>query len=101
MMALLLLGSPGPTTTFLKLKKKTLFSIYFQVLPYFEFSHFGFFTEDESVENMENRDIYTQDLFGLRSLQNKTQIYTIDGVYHHEWHQNISVIDNCIIPHLD
>jgi hypothetical protein len=65
------------------------------------YSHFGFFTEDESVENMENRDIYTQDLFGLKSLQNKTKIYTIDGVYHHEWHQNISVIDNCIIPHLD
>ncbi|EFX72411.1 hypothetical protein DAPPUDRAFT_308302 [Daphnia pulex] len=64
-------------------------------------SHFGFFTEDESVENMENRDVYTQDLFGLKSLQNKTKIYTIDGVYHHEWHQNVSVIDNCIIPHLD
>ncbi|KAI9556144.1 hypothetical protein GHT06_018718 [Daphnia sinensis] len=64
-------------------------------------SHFGFFREDETVEDMEDRDIYKQDLFGLMSLQNRTKIYTVEGVYHHQWHQNISVIDACIIPHLD
>lgn len=53
------------------------------------------------MENMEDRDIYKQDLFGLMSIQNRTKIYTVEGVYHHQWHQNISVIDTCIIPHLD
>ena len=64
-------------------------------------SHFGFYNEDEQVIPLEERAIYTSDLFGLKSLRNKTQMYTIAGVMHHNWHQNLSVIDNYIIPHLD
>ena len=64
-------------------------------------SHFGVFAEDESVIPMEDRAIYIEDLFGLKTIRHKTHIYTIDGVTHHHWHQNISVIDNYILPHLD
>ena len=64
-------------------------------------SHFACFDGEEKVLHMKERAIFTQDLFGLKTLRQRTKLYTVTGVTHHQWHQNPEVIDNCIIPHLD
>lgn len=50
---------------------------------------------------MENRTIYIEDLFGLRTLRDRTERFTIPNVTHHEWHHNSDVIDNFILPYLN
>ncbi|CAG7821760.1 unnamed protein product, partial [Allacma fusca] len=63
-------------------------------------SHFGFFDENEDVVEMKLRNIYTDDTFGLRSLDLSGRIttVTVPGIKHPEWHTNTSVIDNHILP---
>lgn len=64
-------------------------------------SHFSSFDESEQVVPLENRSIYIQDLFGLRTLRGRTKIFTIPNVTHHQWHHNTGVIDNYILPYLN
>lgn len=49
------------------------------------------------------RDIYTQDLIGLKTLnkEKKLHIITVPGVNHFMWHKNTSIVDNYILPFLD
>jgi palmitoyl-protein thioesterase len=52
---------------------------------------------------MKERAIYKQDNFGLKTLDESGRILFITqpGIDHFNWHKNLSVIDNHIIPHLD
>lgn len=52
---------------------------------------------------MKDQTFYKKDLFGLRTLDKagKVKIYEVPGVYHTDWHHNVSVIKNCILPWLD
>ncbi|XP_046685339.1 LOW QUALITY PROTEIN: lysosomal thioesterase PPT2 homolog [Homalodisca vitripennis] len=67
-------------------------------------SQFGFYADNDTdtVEDMRDRDIYKQDLFGLRTLddEGKLTLYSVAGVTHSNWHRNLSVIDNYIMPWL-
>nr|XP_053629027.1 lysosomal thioesterase PPT2-A-like [Cherax quadricarinatus] len=66
-------------------------------------SHFGYFDKEENVTEMRDQLFYQNDLFGLRTLDKagKIKLYEVEGVYHTDWHHNISVIKNCILPWLD
>jgi len=66
-------------------------------------SQFGIFDDKEVVIAMKKRAVYTSDLFGLRTLnhERKLILYTMPGVGHHQWHNNLTVIDNFILPHLN
>jgi hypothetical protein len=66
-------------------------------------SQFACYDENEEVISMEDRDVYQKDLFGLRSLDLRDNLfkYTVQGIQHLQWHRNISLIDRYIIPHLD
>lgn len=49
------------------------------------------------------RDIYTKDLFGLKTLdlRNKIQIYEKKGVGHYDWPKDENVIIDYVLPWLD
>lgn len=66
-------------------------------------SQFGYYDLNETVIEMKDRDIYKRDLFGLKTLDKAKKLHfvTIPGVNHFQWHMNLSVIDNYILPHLD
>ncbi|XP_054284983.1 lysosomal thioesterase PPT2 homolog [Macrosteles quadrilineatus] len=65
-------------------------------------SQFGCYDENEDVIDMFDRDIYKQDLFGLKTLDEAGKLtrYMVAGVPHHKWHSNLSVIDHYILPWL-
>lgn len=67
------------------------------------FSHFGFYDEDDNVVPMHHRNIYRNDLIGLKTLdsQEKLKIITIPNVQHKDWHLNVDIINDAIIPYLD
>lgn len=66
-------------------------------------SHFGYFDENETVVDLQQRDLYKRDLIGLRSLDKKGRLHfeTVPGINHFQWHNDLSVIDNHILPYLD
>lgn len=66
-------------------------------------SHYAFYDSEENVIEMKNQTYYKEDLFGLYTLDKggKIQIYEVPGVYHTDWHHNVSVIKECILPWLD
>ncbi|XP_050726816.1 lysosomal thioesterase PPT2-A-like [Eriocheir sinensis] len=66
-------------------------------------SHYSFYDSQENIVEMKDQTFYKQDLFGLHTLDKagKVKIYEVPGVYHTEWHHNVSVIKNCILPWLD
>lgn len=49
------------------------------------------------------RDIYTEDLIGLKTLHEngKLHLITVPGINHFMWHQNDTIVDNFILPYLD
>lgn len=67
------------------------------------FSHFGFFDEDDNVVPMHKRYIYRNDSIGLKTLedQGRLKILTFPNVRHKEWHLNVDIINEAIIPYLD
>lgn len=67
------------------------------------FSHFGYFDEDDNVVPMHKRSIYRNDSIGLKTLedQGKLKILTFRNVRHKEWHLNVDIINEAIIPYLD
>lgn len=66
-------------------------------------SQFGCFDKNESVVDMRNQSFYKNDSFGLRTLdsQGKLELITLSGLDHYDWHTNLTVVDNYIIPYLD
>ncbi|GLV45528.1 Palmitoyl-protein Thioesterase 2 [Carabus blaptoides fortunei] len=66
-------------------------------------SQFGYYNQNETIVNVQDRDIYKRDLIGLKTLdkKKKLQFITVPGVNHFQWHLNESVIDNYIITNLD
>lgn len=66
-------------------------------------SQFGYYDTNGTVIDFMNRDIYKDDLIGLKTLDNagKLVIITVPGVNHFNWHLDGSITDNYIVPHLD
>lgn len=66
-------------------------------------SQFGCYKTEDEVMPMEERDVYMNDLFGLKTLDEANKIIklTVPGVHHLEWHKTLKVIDNYILPFLD
>lgn len=66
-------------------------------------SQFGCFNSNGSVILMRDQLFYKNDSFGLLTmdLQKKIDIVTLSGLDHSDWHTNMSVLDNYIIPYLD
>ncbi|KAF7272674.1 hypothetical protein GWI33_014576 [Rhynchophorus ferrugineus] len=66
-------------------------------------SQFGFFDSNGTVINMMQRDIYTEDKIGLKTLyeKKKLKVVTVPGINHFQWHLNVSIVDNYILPYLD
>lgn len=66
-------------------------------------SHFGFYDEDDNVIPMHKRSIYRKDSIGLKTLedQGKLKILTFPNVRHKEWHLNVDIINEAILPYLD
>lgn len=66
-------------------------------------SHFGFYNNNGTVIDMYDRSIYINDTIGLKTLdkQKKLKIITVPGVSHSDWHRNVSIIDQVILPYLD
>uniref|UniRef100_A0A1B6MNE8 palmitoyl-CoA hydrolase n=1 Tax=Graphocephala atropunctata TaxID=36148 RepID=A0A1B6MNE8_9HEMI len=67
-------------------------------------SQFGFYKDNdtESVVDMRDRNVYKEDLIGLKTLDDRGRltVYSVAGVHHSDWHRNLSVIDNYILPWL-
>lgn len=66
-------------------------------------SHFGYFGDDGEVVPFYMRKIYTNDDIGLKTLfkEGRLKVLTYPNVHHFEWHTDVSVIQESIIPHLD
>ncbi|KAJ3660756.1 hypothetical protein Zmor_005191 [Zophobas morio] len=73
------------------------------VITPWESSQFGYYGENNTVVNLIDRDIYKNDLIGLKTLDDagRLKIITVPGVDHFMWHLNISIVDNFILPYLD
>ncbi|KAG6802529.1 lysosomal thioesterase PPT2 isoform X1 [Apis mellifera caucasica] len=66
-------------------------------------SHFGYYDDNETVINMRDRSIYKDDLIGLKTLDESGRLVliTVPNVPHYEWHKNISIVDDFLLPYLD
>lgn len=66
-------------------------------------SQFGYYDKNDTILELQNRTIYQDDLIGLKFLdeQNKLKIITVPGIPHYEWHKNLSIVDQFLLPYLD
>lgn len=66
-------------------------------------SHFGYYDANETVIAMRNRPIYMDDSIGLKTLDEngKLTLITVPNVPHYEWHKNVSIVDDFLLPYLD
>ncbi|KAK9296017.1 hypothetical protein QLX08_009857 [Tetragonisca angustula] len=66
-------------------------------------SHFGYYDTNETVIDMRDRSIYKDDLIGLRTLNESERLVliTVSNVTHNEWHKNVSIVDDFLLPYLD
>ncbi|XP_033232191.1 lysosomal thioesterase PPT2 homolog [Belonocnema kinseyi] len=66
-------------------------------------SQFGYFDDNGTVIELRERPTYQNDLIGLKTLDKKKKLilHTVPGVSHFEWHINVSIVDQFIIPYLD
>jgi palmitoyl-protein thioesterase len=73
------------------------------VITPWESSQFGYYGVNNTVVNLIDRDIYKDDLIGLKTLDDagKLKMITVPGVDHFMWHLNVSIVDNFILPYLD
>ncbi|KAJ6647620.1 Lysosomal thioesterase PPT2 like [Pseudolycoriella hygida] len=73
------------------------------VITPWESSHFGFYDANNHVVPMHQQKIYQNDLIGLKTLdiKGKLKVLTFANVKHKEWHINVDVINDSIIPYLD
>ncbi|KAH3798351.1 hypothetical protein DPMN_151950 [Dreissena polymorpha] len=66
-------------------------------------SHFGFYDKDLNIVEMKNQPWYTNDWFGLRTLDSRGGLVTkvIPGVQHNYWIRNHTVFMDHILPYLN
>ncbi|XP_071867870.1 palmitoyl-protein thioesterase 2 [Bombus fervidus] len=66
-------------------------------------SHFGYYDINETVIDMRDRRIYKDDLIGLKTLDESGRLVliTVPNVPHYEWHKNVSIVDDFLLPYLD
>ncbi|XP_050426415.1 lysosomal thioesterase PPT2 homolog [Adelges cooleyi] len=66
-------------------------------------SQFAVLNKDDELVAVTERLIYKDDTFGLKTLdeQGKLLVFTVDGISHHEWYKDDSVIDNFLINWLN
>uniref|UniRef100_A0A182PTV0 palmitoyl-CoA hydrolase n=1 Tax=Anopheles epiroticus TaxID=199890 RepID=A0A182PTV0_9DIPT len=66
-------------------------------------SHFSFYNETFHVIPLQDSVIYTEDLIGLKTLQESGRLHVIEreNVHHYQWHRTNDVIDDVILPFLD
>ncbi|XP_034178639.1 palmitoyl-protein thioesterase 2 isoform X3 [Osmia lignaria lignaria] len=66
-------------------------------------SHFAYYDTNETVIEMRDRDIYKDDLIGLKTLDksDRLTLITVPNVPHYEWHRNVSIVDDYLLPYLD
>ncbi|XP_015433613.1 PREDICTED: lysosomal thioesterase PPT2 homolog [Dufourea novaeangliae] len=66
-------------------------------------SHFGYYDSNETVVHMRDRSIYKDDLIGLKALDesHRLTLITVPNVPHFEWHKNVSIVDDFLLPYLD
>lgn len=66
-------------------------------------SQFGFYDSNGTVKDFKERDIYKDDKIGLKTLyqKKKLKLVTVPGINHFNWHLNMTVVDNYILPYLD
>ena len=66
-------------------------------------SQFGYYDNNETVIELRDRPTYHDDLIGLKTLdeQKKLIMHTVPGVPHFEWHLNVSIVDQFLLPYLD
>ncbi|XP_041970506.1 lysosomal thioesterase PPT2 homolog [Aricia agestis] len=75
-----------------------------QVITPWQSSQFGYYDKNnETVIEMRDQDIYTEDRIGLKSLDQSGRLHlvTVPGVNHFNWHMNVSIVDNYLLPYLD
>lgn len=70
---------------------------------FFGDSQFGFYDSNGTVKDFKERDIYKDDKIGLKTLyqKKKLKLVTVPGINHFNWHLNMTVVDNYILPYLD
>ncbi|XP_027002118.1 lysosomal thioesterase PPT2-A-like isoform X2 [Tachysurus fulvidraco] len=61
-------------------------------------SHFGFYNSDETVVEMKQQDWYLEDVFGLKTLDDRGGLVecVFPDVEHTSWHSNFTVYKQCI-----
>ncbi|CRL02622.1 CLUMA_CG015786, isoform A [Clunio marinus] len=66
-------------------------------------AHFGFYDSNLTMIPMRERQIYTEDAIGLKSLDEsgRLKIVTVPGVKHFAWHLDKKLIEKVVVPHLD
>ncbi|XP_076634678.1 palmitoyl-protein thioesterase 2 isoform X1 [Colletes latitarsis] len=66
-------------------------------------SHFGYYDANETVIDMHDRPIYMDDLIGLKTLDKtgRLTLITVPNIPHIQWHKNISIVDDFLLPYLD
>ncbi|XP_013200454.1 lysosomal thioesterase PPT2 homolog [Amyelois transitella] len=66
-------------------------------------SQFGYYSGNETVIEMKEQAIYTEDRIGLRKLDEtgRLHVVTVPGVNHFSWHMNVTIVDNYLLPYLD
>ncbi|GBP76673.1 Lysosomal thioesterase PPT2 homolog [Eumeta japonica] len=74
-----------------------------QVITPWQSSQFGFFEGNETVVEMRDQLIYKEDRIGLKTLDKakKLHVVTVPGINHFNWHMNVSIVDNYLLPYLD
>ena len=65
-------------------------------------AHYGFYNSDLDVVLMKDQQVYKENLFGLKTLDDagKITMCTYSNVYHTDWIRNYTVYENCIKPYL-
>ncbi|XP_072936818.1 lysosomal thioesterase PPT2 homolog [Epargyreus clarus] len=66
-------------------------------------SQFGYYNANETIVEMKGQDIYTEDKIGLKTLDDSGRLHvvTVPGINHFNWHMNVSIVDDYLLPYLD
>lgn len=65
-------------------------------------AHYGYYNSDLDVVLMKDQQVYKENLFGLKTLDEagKITVCTYSDVYHTNWIRNYTVYENCIKPYI-
>ncbi|XP_022820487.1 lysosomal thioesterase PPT2 homolog isoform X2 [Spodoptera litura] len=84
---------------------QSLYESYSVYLPYINnhLPQFGYYNANETIIEMKAQDIYVEDKIGLRTLDEtgRLHVVTVPGVNHFNWHMNMSIVDDYLLPFLD